>query len=93
MTYNYNQISQITSFLPGQNFSVINLTEDYLTGISTRAIKCIDYTDTLSEVEIFNYPSLNNLKLQYQKTGKYTADEINSIINSYARLPKYKNRA
>lgn len=38
----------------------------------------------------FEYPSLDELRVQFKTTGLYTNEQINGIIEVYERLPKYR---
>ncbi len=40
----------------------------------------------------FDYPSLDELRMQFKTTGLYTDEQINEIIKVYERLPKYKSQ-
>jgi len=41
-------------------------------------------------VDEFHYPPLNELRLEFESSGLYTDEQINQIMKSYERLPKYK---
>lgn len=43
-------------------------------------------------IDSFNYPSLKELRKQFETTGLYNKERIDEIIEAYARLPKYGAR-
>lgn len=44
-------------------------------------------------VDEFGYPSLSELRSQFEATGLYTDRQIEGIMKSYERLPKYNQRS
>ena len=51
-------------------------------------------TEIINEpVDNFNYPDLQILRKEFQKTGLYNNDQLNEIIGVYERLPKYQKRS
>ena len=50
-----------------------------------------EWVVTLSEpIDDFEYPSLEDLRKQFEATGLYSKERIDKIIDAYERLPKYK---